>query len=94
MKVGSRGAVDAYARTSAVRVNPPRPTSSSDGTASSGGTGAAAEVSISPEARALVAGAAPPVDHAKVDGLRAKLADGTFKVDAHAIAAKLVDKMA
>lgn len=50
----------------------------------------AATVDVSDQARALAAKSAEPVDQAKVARLRAALADGTFKVDAGAIAKKLL----
>ena len=54
----------------------------------------AAQVSISEEARALMAGASAPVDPGKIEGLKAKIADGTFHVDPHTVAARIVDKLA
>jgi negative regulator of flagellin synthesis FlgM len=93
MKIGSR-IVDAYMKTSVV--GPTSPARESQGTASTAAASPsdAAEVSISEEARALMAGASAPVDHSKIESLKTQIAEGTFKVDAHAVAARLVDKLA
>ncbi len=95
MKVGSRGAVDAYVRTSQVQVGATRPTPPVASGAGGGAarTSEATHVTISEEARAMIAGATPPVDRAKVDALRTKIADGTFQVDAKAVAERLLDKI-
>ena len=93
MKIGSR-IVDAYMKTSVV--GPTSAARESQGTASTAAASPsdAAEVSISEEARALMAGASAPVDHSKIESLKTRIAEGTFKVDAHAVAARLVDKLA
>ena len=41
-----------------------------------------------------MAGASAPVDPGKIEGLKAKIADGTFHVDPHTVAARIVDKLA
>ena len=49
------------------------------------------KVTISPEARALASSADGGVDAAKVERLRAQVASGGLSIDAHAIAARLVN---
>jgi len=54
----------------------------------------AAILSISSEARDLAAAAAPQVDLEKVNALRDKVRQGTFAVDAAAIAERMLDRLA
>ena len=78
-------------------VGPTSPAREAHGTKPTAATPAssdAAQVTISEEARALMSGASAPVDHAKVEGLKAKIAEGSFKVDPHTVAARIVDKLA
>jgi len=93
MKIGSR-IVDAYMKTSLVgATSPARPSQGASPTAAPSHTDAA-QVTISEEARALMAGASAPVDHNKIEALKTKIAEGTFKVDPHAVAKRIVDKLA
>lgn len=60
-------------------------------------TGAAVKVSLSERARALAAQGSPAVsgeafDAAKVERLRAEIANGSFSVDPGAIARKMLDE--
>jgi len=85
--------LDAYVRTSMVGVSKTRKADSTTGAVTDRpATTEAASVTISEEARALVAGAAAPVDRAKVDSLRASIADGTYQVDSKMIAERMLDK--
>ena len=62
-------------------------------TASKGPQSAGVAVTVSPLARSLEAssqGEAPDVDMAKVNAVRASIAQGTFQVNAEAIADKLL----
>jgi flagellar biosynthesis anti-sigma factor FlgM len=93
MKVGSR-IVDAYLKTSLVGATSPARESQGAAPAAAPSHADAAEVSISDEARALMAGVSAPVDHHKIDAIKAKIAEGTFKVDPHAVARRIVDKLA
>jgi flagellar biosynthesis anti-sigma factor FlgM len=93
MKIGSR-IVDAYTKTSVVGATSPAREVEHSAPAAAPSHTDAAHVSISEEARALMAGASAPVDHSKIEGLKAKIAEGTFKVDARAVAASIVDKLA
>lgn len=92
MKIGSR-IVDAYLRTSVVGATQPAGKVSAPASAGSGPS-EAARVSISDEARALMARASAPIDQAKVDTLRAKVADGSYTVDARMVAQRIVDQLA
>jgi len=84
-------ALDAYQRTAVTKVNPgQRSVEAGEATSVSGGS-QAARVSISSEARAL-ASEASDVDQAKVERLRAALANGTLSFDSSAIAEKLIDQ--
>ena len=93
MKIGSR-IVDAYMKTSVV--GPTSPARESQGAipAAAASPTDAAQVTISEEARALMAGASAPVDHGKIESIKSQIAEGTFKVDPHTVAARLVDKLA
>jgi flagellar biosynthesis anti-sigma factor FlgM len=93
MKIGSR-IVDAYMKTSVVGATSPARESHGASPTAASSTSDAAQVTISEEARALMAGASAPVDHAKVEALKAKIAEGTFKVDPHTVAKRIVDKLA
>jgi flagellar biosynthesis anti-sigma factor FlgM len=68
----------------------PAPVASQDSSTSS----QAAKVTISAEARALAKTADVPVDQQKVDALKSKIQAGEFKVDSHAVARRLLDKLA
>jgi flagellar biosynthesis anti-sigma factor FlgM len=94
MKIGSR-IVDAYMKTSVVGpTSPARESHGATPAAAAASPTDAAEVRISEEARALMAGASAPVDHGKIESLKSQIAEGTFKVDPHIVAARLVDKLA
>jgi flagellar biosynthesis anti-sigma factor FlgM len=51
----------------------------------------AAKVSISTEARALAAKGDSEVNSKKVESLRAAISDGSFKVNSHLVAERLLD---
>ncbi len=80
-------ALDAYQRMSAV--SPARPAKPTANAQAAAGTGEAARVSISREARELAGGAGPGAR--RVDELKAALANGTFEVDAMLVAQRIVD---
>ncbi len=82
--------LDAYLRTSVVGARAGRPAERLSVGASSS---TAAEVTISAEARALMSsGSAAPqaVESAKVEALKASIANGTFQVNPMVIAEKLL----
>jgi len=82
--------LDAYQRTSVVGARAAR---SSDRSTVDGPSTTAAEVTISPEARALMSRTAETpgvVDRAKVDALKASIANGTFQVNPMVVAKRLL----
>lgn len=54
----------------------------------------AAQLSVSPEARALAAKSSAPVNQEKVGALRQQIADGKFVVNTQMLAMRLLDKLA
>jgi len=94
MKIDNR-VLNAYQRTGVTGVTGKAPPQAAAPVAShaSPGPGEAAKVTISAEARAL-AKASPDFDPAKVDALKAKVDAGEYKVDSHAVAQRLLDKLA
>jgi flagellar biosynthesis anti-sigma factor FlgM len=93
MKVNHQ-AVDAYVRTSRVsapngvdRAPEQQPATSEAAPSHT----EAASVSISPEARALAAGANGAASGAKVQHLREKVANGTFHVDPQLVAKRMLN---
>lgn len=61
------------------------------GTSKNESHGEAVKVTVSAQARELANQAAQTFDAGKVDRLRSSMSDGSYKVDAHAIAARIVD---
>jgi flagellar biosynthesis anti-sigma factor FlgM len=65
-------------------------------TAASTGSNAgssAVEVHISTQARDLAASAGAPVNHAKVEDIKSKLAQGTLKIDSQVVAQRLLSAL-
>lgn len=88
--------LDAYQRGGVSKVGAAKGVESSAGpapAAAGGASSAAVEVSISPQARDLAAHAGAPVNHAKVEDVKNKLAQGTLKIDSHVIAQRLVNAL-
>lgn len=93
MKVNPRD-LQAYGRTGAQSVSQTQKVGKSDAAKKvSSGDGAAASVTISPEAQKL-ASASSAASATKVTELKAKIAAGEFKVDAKVVARKMVDELA
>ncbi len=94
MKIDNR-VLNAYQRTGVTGVTGKAPAKAPAPVASheSPGAGEAAKVTISAEARAL-AKASPDFNPAKVDALKQKVDAGEYKVDSHAVAQRLLDKLA
>jgi flagellar biosynthesis anti-sigma factor FlgM len=51
----------------------------------------AAKVSISSEARSLAAGGETQVNAQKVEALKSQIADGSFQINSHLVAERLLD---
>jgi flagellar biosynthesis anti-sigma factor FlgM len=93
MKVNHQ-AVDAYVRTSRVSAPNAVDRSAEQEPASSTATPTtteAASVTISSEARALAANAGEAASSAKVQKLRDHVANGTFQVDSHLVAKRMLN---
>jgi len=89
--ISSHSALNAYQRQTAVDpVSVPQSPAGRDGVAA-GGSGRAARVSISAEARALASGD-PGVDQAKVERLKSALASGSLKFDTQLVAQRMIDR--
>ena len=69
----------------------PTHASSSEGSSSAAASPAGEKVTLSAQAQELAAKAAANTDDAKVQKLTAAVQNGTFKIDAHAIANRIVD---
>jgi negative regulator of flagellin synthesis FlgM len=85
------GEMDKTAVETAKKAASPAPSSTAD-SASGAATGQVGEkVTVSAQAQELAAKAAADADDAKVQKLTTSLQNGTFKIDAHAIANRIVD---
>ena len=88
--------LDAYQRGGVSKVGAAKAVEHSNAAAPSAGSGpgsAAVEVSISSQARDLAAQASQPVNYAKVESVKDKLAQGTFKIDSHLVAQRLLSAL-
>ncbi|MEZ4224519.1 MAG: flagellar biosynthesis anti-sigma factor FlgM [Polyangiaceae bacterium] len=87
-------ALDAYHRMAVSPVREARPAAKVDAGATQQAPAEAAKVSISAEARDLAVNAAGGgVDTAKVEALKARVQEGSFQVDPHKIAGRLLDEL-
>jgi flagellar biosynthesis anti-sigma factor FlgM len=88
--------LDAYQRGGVSKVGaakPAEPAAAATANASSGPSTSAVEVSISPQARDLAASSSQPVNYAKVEAVKSKIADGTFHIDSKVVAQKLLSAL-
>lgn len=85
------GEMDKAAVESTKKAASPAPSSGPDGSSSAAAGQVGEKVTVSAQAQELAAKAAADADDAKVQKLTASLQNGTFKIDAHAIANRLVD---
>jgi flagellar biosynthesis anti-sigma factor FlgM len=87
-------ALDAYHRMAISPVGGARPVERVEGTTNTRAESPAAEVQISSRARdlALEAGSAS-VDAQKVDALKQRIADGTFRIDSQKIANRMIEQL-
>lgn len=83
-------ALDAYQRMAVKPVGAPPRAEGATGTAAPGPRTEAAKLSISAEAQSLAANQGAG-DTAKVDSLRAAIADGSFRVDATHVAQRMLE---
>jgi flagellar biosynthesis anti-sigma factor FlgM len=93
MKVDNR-ILDAYRGVAPVGAKPPVPATAPVASPQGQAHSEAAKVTISAEARALAQAAPETMDTKKVESLKQKIADGTFKVDSKVVAQRLLDKLA
>jgi flagellar biosynthesis anti-sigma factor FlgM len=84
--------LDAYGRMAVTPVGAARPAEAVEsGSATSGVSTPAAEVSISSHARDMASGG--HVDAAKVAALKSSIAEGKFKVDSQNVARRMLDAL-
>lgn len=88
-------ALDAYHRMAISPVGAARPLGRVEQTAPGNAASTqAAEVKISAHARDLATEAAERgVDVQKVEALKQRIAEGTFRVDAHAVASRMIEQL-
>jgi negative regulator of flagellin synthesis FlgM len=84
------GEIDKAALQTTKSASPAATPASKDASGSSAGQ-VGEKVTVSAQAQQLAAKAAADADDAKVQKLAKSLQDGSFKIDAHAIAARIVD---
>jgi flagellar biosynthesis anti-sigma factor FlgM len=86
--------LDAYQQMAVAKVGATKPVAASPSSAASAGPNtSAAEVSISARARDLATSAAHTVDHAKVSDLKNQISNGSYRIDSHAVAQRLIDAL-
>jgi negative regulator of flagellin synthesis FlgM len=85
------GEMDKAAVENTSKPTSPAPASTSGASAGAGASQVGEKVTLSAQAQELAAKAAANADDAKVQKLTASLQNGTFKIDAHAIANRIVD---
>lgn len=92
--IGNGSVIGAYQRMAVPAVGGAKPAAAPAAPAGHEPSPRAAEVRISAEAKHLAengSGSAP--DAAKVDGLKTKINDGSFHVDSHHVASKILDQL-
>jgi flagellar biosynthesis anti-sigma factor FlgM len=86
-------ALDAYHRMGISPVGGARPVDRAEvSTPTAGGT-SAAEVQISSRARDLAVDAGRDIDSGKVEALKARIQDGSFRVDSQKIAQRMMEQI-
>ncbi|MET0592693.1 MAG: flagellar biosynthesis anti-sigma factor FlgM [Polyangiaceae bacterium] len=89
MKVHSH-AIDAYARTALASTTPARPVEP-PATEVTNNSNEAAQVTVSPEARALAAGGGANFDEAKVAQLKKQIEEGEYRVNSQKLAMRILE---
>jgi len=88
--------LDAYQRGGVNQVGAAKPAEQAGPaapSASGGPSSAAVEVSISAAARDLAANSSQPINHAKVEDVKNRIAQGTFKIDSQVVAQRLLSTL-
>lgn len=88
--------LDAYQRGGVTKVGAAKPAEQAAPAAPSVGGGAstsAVEVSISSQARDMAANSSQPINHAKVEDVKSKIAQGTFHIDSKKVAQRLLSAL-
>ncbi|HEY2407699.1 MAG TPA: flagellar biosynthesis anti-sigma factor FlgM [Polyangiaceae bacterium] len=86
--------LDAYQQMAVAKVGAPKPVAAASASpAGAQPSTGAAEVNISSRARDLAATATHTVNHEKVSDLKSQISNGTYQIDSHAIAQRLIDAL-
>lgn len=87
--------LDAYQRGGVSKVGAAMPAEQAGPvTPSVGGPSTSAvEVSISPAARDMAANSSQPINHAKVEDVKSRISQGTFQIDSHVVAQRLLSAL-
>jgi flagellar biosynthesis anti-sigma factor FlgM len=87
--------LDAYQRGGVSKVGAAKPVEQPGAPAAStgGANTSAVEVSISSQARDLAAHASQPVNHAKVEDVKSKISQGTFRINSQLVAKRLLSAL-
>jgi flagellar biosynthesis anti-sigma factor FlgM len=90
--ITGNSALEAYRRVALAPVNPSAPAAPAEkaGAADRSPT-AAAKVSISAQARDLAAKGDVTVNQKKVDALKSSISEGSFQVNSHLVASRILD---
>ena len=84
--------LDAYQRGGVSKVGAAQQVAQTGEAAPSAGgpSTSAVEVSISSQARDMAAKSSQPINHAKVEDVKNRISQGTFQIDSHVVAQRLV----
>lgn len=87
--------LDAYQRGGVSKVGAAKPAEQTGPALPSSGaaSSSAVEVSISAQARDLAANASQPINHAKVEDVKNRIAQGTFQIDSKVVAQRLLSAL-
>ncbi len=83
--------IDGLGQAKAVRMDAPRAETVARAAAPAGVRKPVTEGATTKGPAARLAAEGPPIDSAKVDAIRAAIADGTYKIDPQAIADRMID---
>ena len=91
--ITGNSALEAYRRVQLTPVNPAQSSAQPAPATAERHPTEAAKVSISSEARELATKGEANVNTKKVESLKASIADGSFKVDSHLVAKRMLDTL-